>query len=226
MPGKGWSSVMHVTLINPNSTAAMTSSALAAARRAAPEIHFEGWTSANAPPAIEGAEDGARAVPPLLKLVRKASDEGTDAIIIACFDDTGLAQAQALAACPVLGIGQASFVMASLLPGPAAVITTVAPAVPVIRANIAAQGHSKRIGTVLAANVPVLTLEHDPPVAAAAFQTTATQLPKATRTLILGCAGAVSIQKHLQQSLSLTVLDGVTSAALLCQALGHCGMGS
>jgi allantoin racemase len=204
-----------VILINPNSTDAMTQSALTAARTAAPRVQFEGWTSVSAPKSIEGPQDGARAVPPLLDLVRKASDAGADAIIIACFDDTGLAEAQAIAACPVIGIGQASYVIASLLAGPTAVITTVEAAVPVIKANIKAQGQSATVRHVEAADVPVLTLTNSPAVALAKFSDAAQKLPADTVNLILGCSGAVSIKRDLQADLHLNVIDGVTAAARL-----------
>lgn len=59
---------MTVVLINPNSTEAMTQSALRAARAAAPDLTIEGWTSTYGPVSIEGPEDGARAIPPLLDL--------------------------------------------------------------------------------------------------------------------------------------------------------------
>ncbi|KUP93463.1 aspartate/glutamate racemase family protein [Tritonibacter horizontis] len=208
---------MTVILINPNSTEAMTQSALAAARRASPEIHFEGWTSTHGPVAIEGPKDGARAVPPLLQLVKKASDTGASVIIIACFDDTGLAQAQQIARCPVIGIGQASFTFAALLAGPAAVITTVQQAVPVIEANLAEQGHTGIVQHVRAAHVPVLMLENNPEEAAEAFAAVAAQLPDATSTLILGCAGAVSIVDIIRARLPLRVIEGVTAAARLCR---------
>jgi len=193
----------------------MTQSALTAARTAAPRVQFEGWTSVSAPKSIEGPQDGARAVPPLLDLVRKASDAGADAIIIACFDDTGLAEAQAIAACPVIGIGQASYVIASLLAGPTAVITTVEAAVPVIKANIRAQGQSATVRHVEAADVPVLTLTNSPAVALAKFSDAAQKLPADTVNLILGCSGAVSIKRDLQADLHLNVIDGVTAAARL-----------
>lgn len=210
---------MAVILINPNSTEAMTDSALTAARKASPGIVFEGWTSRLGPPAIEGAEDGEAAIPPLLDLVRKASDAGAQAIVIACFDDTGLDAARDMAACPVIGIGEASYIMAGLLPGPAAVITTVAAALPVIRGNIRAQGHGHRIAEVIAAEVPVLTLDHDPVGAARAFARATERLEGAPATIILGCAGAVTIIEHLSGTLPYTFMDGVTAAARLCRAV-------
>ncbi len=210
---------MTVVLINPNSTHAMTQSALAAAKRAAPGLQFEGWTSQAGPASIEGPEDGAAAVRPLLKLVKQASDSGAGVIIIACFDDTGLAEARELAACPVIGIGQASYTYASLLSGPTAVVTTVQAAIPVIKANIASQGHSALIEVVVAANVPVLTLEDDPQTALEGFLASVSTLPVETRNLILGCSGAVSIKDAMEAHLEMSVIDGVTAAARLSLAI-------
>ncbi|MDU8913900.1 aspartate/glutamate racemase family protein [Aestuariicoccus sp. MJ-SS9] len=209
---------MAIVLINPNSTEEMTQSALAAARRTSPGLTFEGWTSAKGPPAIEGEADGRRAVPPLLELVQKASDGGASAIVIACFDDTGLAEARAIAACPVIGIGQSSFVMAGLLADRVTVITTVAAAVPVIEGNIAASGFAHLVTGVHAANVPVLALEHSPAEAARGFIAAARALDPAPSLVILGCAGAVTIRAEVSRALGCPVLDGVTAAARLCRA--------
>ena len=210
---------MTVILINPNSTEAMTQSALETARATSPRIKFEGWTSTLGPAAIEGPEDGARAVPPLLDLVRRASIDGVDAIIIACFDDTGLSEAQHIARCPVIGIGQASYLMAKLLSGPTAVVTTVQVAVPVIKANIEAQGAAGQIDHIKAAHVPVLKLANDPSAALDRFRSAISELPAGTRNVILGCSGAVGIVGPLQDELNLNVLDGVTAAARLVRAL-------
>jgi len=218
MRARVWFKQVTVILINPNSTAAMTQSALDAARAASPDIRFEGWTSTLGPEAIEGPEDGAQAIPPLLDLVRKASLAGAAVIVIACFDDTGLSEAQNIAMCPVIGIGQASFVFASLMSGPTAVITTVAAAVPVITENIKMQGHAKNICHVLAADVPVLTLANEPSIALEKFKDTALQLPNDTRNLILGCSAAVLIKQEFQVGLPFHVIDGVSAAARLSRA--------
>ncbi|MGB1164256.1 MAG: aspartate/glutamate racemase family protein, partial [Paracoccaceae bacterium] len=146
---------MAVYLINPNSTKIMTENALHAAHAAAPDLEFIGWTSHNGPSVIEGPEDGAASIPPLLTLVQKASDAGADAIIIACFDDTGLKKAKEIARCPVIGIGQASYHMASLLAEKSAVITTVEAAVPILQNNISAIGLADHIPVVKAANIGV-----------------------------------------------------------------------
>lgn len=221
MRARAWFDPVTVILINPNSTEAMTQSAVDTARMTSPGIRFEGWTSTSGPASIEGVEDGARAIPPLLDLVRRASASGADAIIIACFDDTGLAEAQGLADCPVIGIGQASYVLASLLSGRTAVVTTVAAAVPVIAANIEVQGYAATVQDVVAANVPVLTLANDPATALKCFHKQALELPPETRNLILGCSAAVSIRQDLQTLVEAKVIDGVWAAALLCRAFAE-----
>ncbi len=210
---------MAVILINPNSTELMTQNALAAARVAAPDVEFDGWTSLKGPASIEGPEDGAVAVPPLLDLVRMADNGGADAIIIACFDDTGLVEAQQIARCPVIGIGQASFVMASLFGGKAGVVTTVPEAVPVIQGNIAMHGLDHVVGQVIASGVQVLAIDHEPGVAAQGFIVAADHLDADVETIILGCAGTVSILNAVRTAVDKRVIDGVWAAARLCRAL-------
>src|SRR5207245_4951726 len=61
------------------------------------------------PESIEGFYDDALAVPGLLAEIAKGEAQGVSAHVIACFDDTGLDAARALAGAPVVGIGEAAF---------------------------------------------------------------------------------------------------------------------
>lgn len=88
---------MRLIYINPNSTAAMTDAIVAVARQAAREHEVIGWTNRDGPPAIQGPEDGAKAVTGIAALLPEARKAGADAIVIACFDDTGLAEIRAAA---------------------------------------------------------------------------------------------------------------------------------
>lgn len=58
--------MMRIAVINPNSTASMTEKIASAARMVAPGVEIEARTCVGAPPAIQGPEDGALAVPFLL----------------------------------------------------------------------------------------------------------------------------------------------------------------
>ena len=210
---------MKVILINPNSTEAMTLSSVETAQKTAPEINFEGWTSFDGPPSIQGEEDGNYATKPLLELVKKANKQKPSAIIIGCFDDTGLEQAREISLCPVLGIGESSFLLSYLFSGETAVITTVHEAVPIIKKNIKNAGYSTLISEVIAADVEVLDLEFSPAQSAIKFAQASKALDGSTQNIILGCAGAVKIKDEFETITGYKSFDGVTSAAKLCRAL-------
>jgi allantoin racemase len=210
---------MKVILINPNSTEAMTLSSIETAQKTAPEINFEGWTSSDGPPSIQGPEDGDYATKPLLELIKKANKEKPSGIIISCFDDTGLQQAREISLCPVLGIGEASFIFSNLHAGQTAVITTVFDAVPVIKKNIENSGYQNHIIEIIAADVEVLELEFNPSKSALKFAEASKFLNLNTQNIILGCAGAVRIKDEFESITGYRAFDGVTSAAKLCRAL-------
>ena len=109
---------MRILIINPNSTATMTAAIGAAATRtAAPDPTIVALNPADGPPAIQGAEDGAAALPGLFALfdAEVLGKGGYDAVVIACFDDTGLKTLKARSPVPVLGIGEAGYLAAMLV---------------------------------------------------------------------------------------------------------------
>lgn len=204
---------MTVILINPNSTAAMTEAMLAQAQGAAPELGFEGWTSTQGPPAIQGRADGAAATGPLLALAGSA--QGAQGLIIGCFDDTALAEAAQRAPCPVIGIGQASYAYAALRQWRFSVVTALAVSVPILEENIQHAGLGAHLGRVRASGVPVLALERDPGAAAHAIvaEAQAAAQDDEIDAVILGCAGMVTVHAALTQALDLPVIDPVSCAA-------------
>ncbi|MDW4499228.1 aspartate/glutamate racemase family protein [Sulfitobacter sp. D35] len=208
---------MSIVLINPNSTESMTEAMLETARQAAPSTAFEGWTSHEGPPAIQGAEDGEAATPPLLKLVAAASGQGAKGIIIGCFDDTGLAEAARVASCPVVGIGQAAYHFCVLRQWRFGVVTTLPVSVPVLERNIASYGLPSRTGIVRASGVPVLALEEDPGTAIDRVIEVSRAMVREDRVdaVILGCGGMVAVAEAARQALDVPVIDPLETAARL-----------
>ncbi len=209
-----------IVLINPNSTEAMTQAMVETALKAG--VVLEGWTSLEGPAAIQGPEDGDACIPPLLALVRKASDAGVSAIIIGCFDDTGLDAAREIATCPVIGIGQAAYHIAVLSGRKFSVVTTLDVSVPVLEANIHAYGFTTQLARVRASGVPVLDLETDP---AGTADVVVGEIKRAIAedkvdTVVLGCAGMVHISTYFGEPEAVRLIDGVTSAAQLASLLG------
>lgn len=205
---------MPVVVINPNSTEAMTEAMLAAARVVAPSIAFEGWTSRQGPPSIQGVKDGRLAAGPLLELVGKAGRDGADGIVIGCFDDTSLAEAAAVAPCPVVGIGQAAYHYCALRQWRFSVVTTLSISVPVIEENIASYGLTGVLGCVRASEVPVLDLDRSPEAAITPILGEAERAVQedGIDAVILGCAGMIHVTSALREALPVPVIDPVEAA--------------
>lgn len=206
---------MSIVIINPNSTTSMTAAMLQVAKESAPNMQFEGWTSDKGPPAIQGAKDGAKATPHLLNLVEKASKNGVDGIIIGCFDDTALVEAAAIASCPVIGIGQATFHFAALRNWRFSVVTTMAASVPVIERNIQSLGLTDFAEKVRASNVPVLDLEAAPGASEDIILEEARRAESEDEidAVVLGCAGMVNLWSKVDHAIGLHVLDPVRISA-------------
>lgn len=206
---------VSIVIINPNSTVSMTEAMVEAARQAEPGLTFEGWTSRDGPPSIQGAADGAAATPPLLELVRRASDRNARGIIIGCFDDTALFEAGKIASCPVIGIGQASYHYAALRNWRFSVVTTLQISVPVIEDNIRDYGLASHLARVRASEVPVLELENDLETAERMILAEAKRAERDDKidALILGCAGMVHVTQSVHRALGIAVLDPVSVAS-------------
>ncbi len=215
--------MIRLAVINPNSTVSMTDKIAAAACAAAPGAAIDARTCAGAPPAIQGPADGAAAVPYMLAELLRAEAEGADAAIIACFDDTGLAEARARARIPVIGIGEAAFHAAMMLGGRYSVVTTLAVSVPVIAANIRNYGLASHCARVRASDVPVLDLEH---AASGARTRISAEIAAAIAEdgvdcVVLGCAGMADLAASLAAEHAMPVIDGVAAACGFARTLAH-----
>lgn len=210
-----------IVIINPNSTVSMTEAMLKTAQKACPGVNIQAWTSHEGPAAIQGPEDGEACVPPMLKLISKASDEGATAIIIGCFDDTGLDEARAVASCPIIGIGQAAYHMAALAGPRFSVVTTLAVSTPILVDNIHAYGLGGNLGKVRASGVPVLALENDPDASAARVlnEISIAQLDDDIQCVVLGCAGMSHIPQLAGPDITVRLIDGTIAATQIGAAL-------
>ena len=218
---------MRILVVNPNTTRSMTAKiGLAARAAAAAGTEIVAVEPADGPVSIEGPFDGALSLPGLLEEVLKGETAGVDAHVIACFDDTGLDAARSLARAPVIGIGEAGYHLASLVAGRFSVVTTLSRSIPVIEHNLIRYGLAARCGGVRAAEVPVLALE-DPKSGARAL--ISTEIAAALRddraeAIVLGCAGMAEFAAALAAEHGVPVVEGVSAAVKLAEALVGLGL--
>ena len=216
---------MRILVINPNTTASMTEKIGDSARRAADDAcEIVAVNPSQGPASIEGYYDEALGLPGTIAVVREHPD--VDAVIIACFDDTGVDAVRCMGSVPVVGIGEAAFHVASLLANSFSVITTLSRSVPAIEHNLVRYGLATRCARVRATEIPVLELEDDGP---AVRQRISDEIARAidedrAEAIVLGCAGMTDLTESLTGKHGLPVLDGVACAVGLCQSLVRLGL--
>ncbi len=146
--------------------------------------------------------------------------------MIACFDDTGLDAARAVALSPVIGTGEAAFHVASLICEKFAVVTTLDRSVGVIENNLIRYGLAARCVRVKATGLGVLSLE-DP--TSQGRHRIAAAIEEAKRddgadAVVLGCAGMADLAAALSAQCGLPVVDGVAAAVTLAEGLVRLGL--
>ena len=217
--------IMRILVINPNTTASMTAKFRDAAKSiAATGTEIIAVNPRSGPASIEGYYDEAMSLVGLLQVIEEHPD--VDAIVLACFDDSGLDAARCLADCPVVAIGEAAFHMASLLANKFSVVTTLARSVPAIEHNLHRYGLAARCARVRSSEVAVLDLEHDVGPARAKIDAEILCAIKEDRAeaIVLGCAGMADLTASLSAQHGLPVLDGVACAVTLCEGLVRLGL--
>ena len=216
---------MRILVVNPNTTASMTMKIGAAAKAVASGgVEIRAVNPDFGPPSIEGYFDEAFAVPGLLAEMAKAPD--ADAVVVACFDDTGLDAARAATNAPVVGIGEAAFHLASLVAHKFSVVTTLERSIAPIERNLVQYGLIARCARVRAANVPVLKLEEP---GSNARRTIEAEIARAlaedgAEAIVLGCAGMTDLARDLAREAGVPVLDGVACATALAESLVRLGL--
>ncbi|THF55333.1 aspartate/glutamate racemase family protein [Ollibium composti] len=217
---------MHILLINPNSTASMTSLAHESALRVVqPTTRVSAVNPQETPVSIEGAADEALSVPGMLAEIRKGERDGVDAYVIACFDDPGLHAAREIARGPVIGICQAGIQVAMTVSRRFSVVTTLPRSIPIIEELVSAYGAERHCRNVRAIDLPVLGLEEDPERSERLLVAEIAKAKKEDRAeaIVLGCAGMSALCERLTLATGILVIDGVTAAVKFAEALVGAG---
>ncbi|MEX3007449.1 aspartate/glutamate racemase family protein [Hoeflea sp. TYP-13] len=211
---------MRILIVNPNTTSSMTGKIAEVARSVArPDTQIIAVNPDQGPSSIEGFYDIALSLPGLLSEVGRHRD--IDAVVIACFDDTGLDAVRCAVDVPVIGIGEAAYHAASFLACKFSVITTLVRSVPGLEANLQRYGLASRCARVRATDIPVLELERNDPDTVGRISL---EIQKAieedhAEAIVLGCAGMADLMQRLSHEHGLPVVDGVTCAITFAEAL-------
>ncbi|ATX67482.1 aspartate/glutamate racemase family protein [Roseinatronobacter bogoriensis] len=217
---------MLIHVINPNASREMTEQiAIAAREGAGPNSRIEVSGGQATPVSIEGYADEALAVPAMLNAIHAVDQRGAAAHVIACFDDPGLSAAREVAGAPVVGTCQAAVQFAMTVAVRFSVVTTLPRSVPIIEDLVSAYGAGRHCRGVHAVNLPVLAFETDEGTARAKLLHAVRAAQKADNVdaVVLGCAGMTSLTRWLSAECGIPVIDGVTAAVRMAEALAASG---
>lgn len=218
---------MHIHVINPNTTASMTGKiGEAASRIAAPGTRISATNPASGPASIEGHFDEAVSAVGVAEEVRAGEREGVDAYVIACFGDPGLLAARELTRAPVIGIAEAAFHMATLISTRFSVVTTLGRTGIIAEHLLQNYGFAHHCRRVRAAEIPVLDLEDDGDTA---LESVIAECCRARDedgigAIVLGCGGMADLTERIRQEVGLPIVEGVTAAVKLAEALVGLGL--
>jgi allantoin racemase len=216
---------LRVCLLNPNSTEAMTEEMVAAARAVAADgTEIEGATASGAPATIEGYRDEALAAVAVVAGVEEAGDR-FDAFVIACFGDPGLHAARESFAGPVVGIAEASFMLAGTLGHRFAILTNTESDVPEMEELARRHGFAERCSGVEAVGLGVAAADADRGAAFDAYEAAGrTAIAAGAEVLCLGCGPLLGLRERLEASLGAPVVEPVPAGIAVAESLLRLGL--
>ncbi len=218
---------MHIRVINPNTTQAMTDTiGTAATAVAAPGTRIGATQPSSGPVSIESHFDEAVSVLGVIDEIRAGERDGVDAYVIACFGDPGLNAARELTRAPVIGIAEAAFHAATLISTRFSVVTTLPRTTIIAEHLLDSYGMASRCRRVRAADIPVLELEANPDLA---LERIIEECLKAKQedgigAIVLGCGGMADLTPQISAAVGLPIVEGVTAAVKLAEALVGLGL--
>ena len=216
---------MKIKVINPNTCAEMTASIRVEAQRyARPGTEIVAVSPVRGPITIEDHYDEVLSAVGAVEEVRKGLDEGFDGYVIACFGDTGLYACREVAEAPVVGIAEASLLLACMLGHKFSILSILSRFKTAMEDLVKLYGLEGRCASIRCTDVAVLDFEHDRDKAKCALIVAGRQaIEDGAEVLYLGCAGMAGLNEELEKELLVPVLDPVGAGVKMVEALVDLG---
>ena len=218
---------MRIFVINPNTSESMTDHIrreLEEIKR--PDTELTVVNPEHGPVSIESAYDEALAGPPTLELVRRANEEGYDAIVLACFSDPSLDAAKEVSDVPVIGIEEATLHVAAMLGHKFSIMTSLSSRIPTRDVHVRLRGLESAFASAPALNMPVLEMDANPEKAKARILELARKAVQedGAEVIVLGCAGLAGYAEDIERELGAVVLDPTSVAFKVAEAVADLGL--
>jgi allantoin racemase len=204
----------RVLVINPNTNPLVTARVREVCQHyEGPQLHFEVINPESGPFSIVSDEDKKQAEVNALALIRQRMPQHHDAYVLACFDDLALPAARDMVSVPVIGCCEAGIAAARAVSPALAIVTTVAAALPGIRAMMRRYGAGE-LATLRAAGVGVDEAARSEPGAHARLMRAveASVQEDGARVVLLASGGLTGQAERIAREAGVPVIDAVEAA--------------
>jgi allantoin racemase len=178
------------------------------------------------PVSIESAYDEALCIPPTLELVQRANEEGYDAVILACFSDPGLDAAKELSDILVVGIEEASLLVATTLGHKFTILTLTEERIPHKENDVWRYKLQHHLGSVRELGMTVLETDAEPEKTKQRILDVSRRAVEEDKAevMVLGCAGMVGYAKKAEEELGIKIIDPTSVALKYAEAMVDAGI--
>jgi allantoin racemase len=218
---------MKILVINPNTSTEVTyqiEESLKPFKRTDAELDVV--NPERGPPGIESYYHKALAAVETIKLTQNAEKNHYDAVIIACFSDPGLEGAREVVHIPVVGIGEASVLLAASLGHRFSIIAILKNSIPRAERLVGQLGLTQKLASIREIGMGVVEMEE-------AKEKGWQRILERCRTainvddaevIVLGCAGMSGLAQKLQRELGVPVIDPTLAAYKIAEVLVDMGL--
>jgi allantoin racemase len=212
---------MRILVVNPNTSEEMTRDIGEAARRyARPDTEIDVTSPSFGPRSIEGHYEEEVAALGMLETVRERAAD-YDGVVIACYGDPGLYAAREISPVPVVGIAEASMLMACNVAHSFSIVTVLPRVKPLLDDLVRRVGLESRCASIRTTPLSVLDCERDPSAAQREIvvASRAAVAEDGAEAICLGCAGMGPLDKAVEAEVGVPVLDGVACGIKMLEGL-------
>lgn len=167
------------------------------------------------PKHLEYYSYGSIVVPRILKIIKKAEDQGYDGAVIGCFYDPGLKEAREIVQRLVVAApAESSMHIASTLGQRFSIIVGRTKCIPLMRENVIKYGFLEHLSSFREIGMGVLDLQVNPEETKRRIIESSAKAVSSdgAEVIILGCTHQFGFYQELQEKLGIPVIDAACAA--------------
>ena len=214
---------MNILILNPNTSESFTTSIQTTADRLkGPETKVEATNPSSGPNTLDCSYDILLCAQPSLETIINCQNR-FDGFIVACFSDHPVINAvREITSKPVIGIMEAALYVACMLGRTFSIVTPPDRLKGRLLDDVEKYGLTKRCASVRTCGMAIADLE------SSSDDNVHSRIEKKAReaieedgaeVIVLGCGGMAGLDKELQLKLGVPVIDGISAALKIMEAL-------